>query len=54
VDSFITKISFQQITQEGLSGIGETLIEMARAEGLQAHAAAVEIRLKRIKNNSNA
>jgi histidinol dehydrogenase len=54
VDSFITKISFQQITADGLSGIGETLMEMARAEGLQAHAAAVEIRLKRIKNNSNA
>ncbi len=54
VDSFIKKISFQQITAEGLSGIGETLMEMARAEGLQAHAAAVEIRLKQIKNKVHA
>ena len=51
VDSFIKKISFQQLSAKGLSGIGGTLIEMARAEGLQAHAAAVEIRLEQIKNN---
>lgn len=54
VDSFIKKISFQQISETGLSGIGRTLIEMARAEGLQAHAAAVEIRLKHMNNNSHA
>jgi histidinol dehydrogenase len=46
IDSFIKKISFQQISREGLQSIGNTVIEMARAEGLQAHAAAVEIRLK--------
>jgi len=51
VDSFIKKISFQQLSAEGLSGIGQTLIELARAEGLQAHAAAVEIRLKQMKSN---
>jgi len=51
VDSFIKKISFQELSAKGLSGIGGTLIEMARAEGLQAHAAAVEIRLEQIKNN---
>lgn len=54
VDSFIKKISFQELSAEGLSGIGQTLIEMARAEGLQAHAEAVEIRLKQMKNNLNA
>ena len=53
VDSFIKKISFQQLSAAGLSGIGGTLIEMARAEGLQAHAAAVEIKLKQMNNNSN-
>ena len=46
VDSFVKKISFQQLTPEGLQGIGSTVIEMARAEGLQGHAAAIEIRLK--------
>jgi histidinol dehydrogenase len=45
-DSFMKKISFQQLTREGLQSIGNTIVEMARAEGLQAHAAAVEIRLK--------
>jgi histidinol dehydrogenase len=45
-DSFIKKISFQQLTREGLQKIGGTVIEMAKAEGLQAHATAVEIRLK--------
>lgn len=54
VDSFIKKISFQQVSAAGLSAISGTLLEMARAEGLQAHAAAVEIRLKQIKNNSDA
>jgi histidinol dehydrogenase len=46
LDSFIKKISFQSLTREGLQSIGNTIIEMATAEGLLAHAAAVEIRLK--------
>jgi histidinol dehydrogenase len=54
VDSFIKKISFQQISETGLSNIGQTLIEMSNAEGLRAHAAAVEIRLKQMNNNSHA
>jgi histidinol dehydrogenase len=45
VESFMKKISFQHLTQAGLKTLGNTLIEMAQAEGLQAHAAAVEIRL---------
>ena len=45
LDSFQKKITFQQLTREGLQTIGNTVIEMALAEGLQAHAAAVEIRL---------
>jgi histidinol dehydrogenase len=45
MDSFVKRISFQQLTREGLRNIGPSIIEMARAEGLQAHAAAVEIRL---------
>ncbi len=46
MDSFVKKISFQQLTPEGLQAIGNTVIEMARAEGLQAHAAAIEIRFQ--------
>jgi histidinol dehydrogenase len=45
VDSFMKKVSFQQLTREGLQDIGNTIIEMAGAEGLQAHAAAIKIRL---------
>ncbi len=45
LDSFVKKISFQQLTKEGLAGIGKTVIKMAEAEGLDAHARAVSIRL---------
>jgi histidinol dehydrogenase len=45
VDSFVKKITFQQLTKEGLNGIGPTVTRMAEAEGLEAHARAVGIRL---------
>ena len=45
VDSFVRKITFQQLSNEGLKRIGQTVIEMAEAEGLQAHANAVRVRL---------
>jgi histidinol dehydrogenase len=45
VDSFVKKITFQQLTREGLAGIGATVMRMAEAEGLEAHARAVGIRL---------
>ena len=44
VDSFIRKITFQRLTKEGLENIGDTVIEMAEAEGLTAHANAVRVR----------
>ena len=46
LDSFVKKITFQQITERGLSNIASTVIEMAEAEGLQAHSNAVGVRLK--------
>jgi histidinol dehydrogenase len=49
VDSFLKKISFQKITRAGLQNIGETVITMAEAESLQAHANAISIRLKNIE-----
>ena len=45
VDSFVKKISYQEITKQGLENIGKTVIQMATAEGLDAHKRAVEIRL---------
>jgi len=47
VDSFVKKISFQELTPNGLRLIQETIVNMARAEGLEAHARAVDIRFKK-------
>lgn len=44
VDSFLKKITFQRLTREGLDNISQTVIEMAEAEGLMAHAQAVRVR----------
>ena len=46
VDSFVKKITYQQLTKEGLKLISNTVITMAKAEGLDAHRKAVTIRLK--------
>ena len=46
VDSFVKKITYQRLTREGLTALAPTVVEMALAEGLQAHARAVEIRLQ--------
>ena len=46
LDSFLKKITFQHISQEGLSTLAPTITTMARAEGLEAHAKAVDIRIK--------
>lgn len=44
VDSFVKKITYQQLTEEGLNNIAITVETMANAEGLEAHARAVSIR----------
>ncbi len=48
VDSFVKKITYQKLDGEGLKNIGQAVIKMAEAEGLQAHAEAVAIRLKKM------
>jgi len=45
LDSFIKKITLQSITKEGLKNLSSSIIEMAKAESLDAHANAVQIRL---------
>lgn len=52
IESFVKKITFQKLSYEGLQNISETVIAMAEAEGLDAHANAVKIRLKN-KTNEN-
>ena len=46
VDSFVKKITFQQLSKEGLKNIGRAVETMAAAEGLDAHKSAITIRLK--------
>ena len=46
LDSFVKKVTFQKISREGLHNLGGTIITMADAEGLQAHAEAVRLRLR--------
>ena len=48
VDSFVRKITFQAATPSGLLELGKTIVTMAQAEGLDAHANAVVERLKYI------
>jgi histidinol dehydrogenase len=50
VDSFVKKITFQQITEMGLKNIAKTVIQMASGEQLEAHAQAVVIRVKEIES----
>jgi histidinol dehydrogenase len=45
VDSFVKKITMQKLTKEGLKNLASTVVEMAMAEGLDAHAKAVEVRI---------
>lgn len=45
LDSYMKKITFQQITPEGLNNLSNAIILMAKNEGLQAHANAVKNRL---------
>ncbi len=48
VDSFIKKITFQEITAEGIKNIGPAVEQMAEAEGLLGHRNAVRVRLNEI------
>lgn len=49
LDSFMHKITFQELSREGLEALAPTITAMAEAEGLDAHAEAVRIRLKQQK-----
>jgi histidinol dehydrogenase len=51
VDSFVKKITFQQLTERGLTNIAQTVMDMAKAESLDAHSKAVQIRVDHINNN---
>jgi histidinol dehydrogenase len=44
-ESFMKKVTFQQLTAEGLQLLGPTVVELAELETLDAHAWAVSLRL---------
>ena len=47
LDSFLKKITFQQLTPDGLTNLSNAIILMAENEGLQAHANAVKVRIEK-------
>ena len=46
IDSYMRKMTIQEISREGLEGLAQTIVTMAEAEGLSAHANAVKVRIK--------
>ena len=45
IDSFMKKITYQELTRDGLRSLSDVIVTMADAEGLDAHALAVKVRL---------
>ena len=49
LDSFVKKVTFQQITEQGLKNVGPSVEVMAENEFLDAHKNAVSLRLASLK-----
>ena len=47
IDSFMRKMTIQELSQQGIESLAPTIIAMAEAEGLQAHANAVKVRIEK-------
>jgi histidinol dehydrogenase len=43
---FVRVMSVQRVTRQGLRALAPTILPLARAEGLEAHAKSIEVRLK--------
>jgi histidinol dehydrogenase len=43
---FVRVMSVQRVTRAGLARLAETILPLARAEGLDAHAKSIEMRLR--------
>lgn len=46
VNDFMKRITFQELTRQGLENIAPTVATLARIEGLEAHARAVTLRVR--------
>lgn len=51
LDSFVRKVTFQEISREGLTNLSNAIILMAENEELQAHSNAVKLRLSEEQEN---
>jgi histidinol dehydrogenase len=51
MDSFVKKITFQELTKEGLTELTPTLDALADVEKLEGHSQAVKIRLSLMKSD---
>jgi histidinol dehydrogenase len=49
VDQFLRQMTVQELSADGLVGIAESVMQLADLEGLDAHAAAVRIRLEALQ-----
>lgn len=45
IDSFMRKMTIQELSREGIETLAPTIVAMAEAEGLEAHANAVKVRI---------
>ena len=52
VDSFVKKVTYQKLSEQGLQQIASTVQLMAAAEGLDAHANAVRVRVSSLTKQS--
>jgi histidinol dehydrogenase len=53
VDSFVKKITYQELSPDGLRNLGPKVEIMAQAEELEAHRNAVSLRLASLKSDEN-
>jgi histidinol dehydrogenase len=42
------KMTIQELSKEGIQSLAPTIVAMAEAEGLQAHANAVKVRINKL------
>jgi histidinol dehydrogenase len=49
LDSYNRKVTFQHLTKDGVSSIGQAVVTMAENEQLEAHANAMRVRINKVK-----
>ena len=47
IDSFMRTMTIQELSRDGIEPLAQTIVAMAEAEGLEAHANAVKVRIEK-------